>query len=186
MSDGSVLISWTNPHDGSSPILETLVEIENAGQTNFFAETSSCGGIIAQVTQCSVSMSVLTQSPYNLVFDQQIVVRVSQRNAYGFKTPPTLNSGSDTRIRQIPSKMLPVVIESFTDTQVTVSWTSLTGIDTGNSEIIAYQLYYDNSLGTPNIKIYESLLNQLTINGLEGGKTYRFVVRAKNIYGEAA
>ena len=83
-------------------------------------------------------MSVLTQSPYNLVFDQQIVVRVSQRNAYGFKTPPTLNSGSDTRIRQIPSKMSPVVIESFTDTQITVSWTSLTGVDTGNSDITAY------------------------------------------------
>jgi hypothetical protein len=64
-----------------------------------------------------------------------------------------------------------------------VSWTALTGLQTGNSAILGYALYFDNSTGTTNLLLTETSSLTFTASGLTGGQIYTFKVIARNIYG---
>lgn len=68
------------------------------------------------------------------------------------------------------------------ENQIEVSWTALTGDDTGNSEILSYNLYWDHGTGTTDIFVIDSLVTSTIISGVTPGSTYKFKVRAKNIY----
>jgi len=50
-----------------------------------------------------------------------------------------------------------------------VSWTALTGLQTGNSAIQGYALYFDNSSGTTDILVDDISMITYTVNGLTGG-----------------
>jgi len=75
---------------------------------------------------------------------------------------------------------------SSTDVTVTMNWVALSGIAAGNSPVIAYSLYWDagnSSMDAPTIELTDGLVTNFTVNGVTGGTTYRFAVRARNIYG---
>ena len=80
--------------------------------------------------------------------------------------------------------MGPISVISKTETEITLSWSSLTGVATGNSEITAYNLYWDNNSGTVDKLIVSGLVNQYTVKGTVGGNTYLFEITASNVYGE--
>lgn len=61
-----------------------------------------------------------------------------------------------------------------TDTEITVSWTALTAPATGNSDILSYNLFWDNGSGTVDIELTDSLVTSYTVSGLTGGLTYKF------------
>lgn len=62
----------------------------------------------------------------------------------------------------------------------------MTGSATGNSAILSYNLYWDNGSGTTNIAALDTLVTTYTFSGLTTGTTYKFMVRARNIYGYGA
>jgi titin len=68
-----------------------------------------------------------------------------------------------------------------------VNWlaASGTGLATGNSEILSYELLWDvgDSALTDFVLLSNALVTTLTTTGLTEGQYYRFVVRAVNIYG---
>lgn len=128
---------------------------------------------------CSIPMDVLTGT-YAYTFDALVLVRVSARNMYGFGTPG-YNLGS-ARIRSKPAQMAVPVITSYSDSQIVVSWTDLTGTDTGNSPITSYNLYWNDGTGDADIQVLNALVTSYTFGGISGGLTYKFKVRAKNIY----
>lgn len=75
---------------------------------------------------------------------------------------------------------------SCTDVTLTMNWVALTGIDAGSSSVIAYSLYWDAGVaGEPGtyVELTDALVTSFTVNAVEGGRTYRFKVRARNIYG---
>lgn len=74
---------------------------------------------------------------------------------------------------------------SSTDTDVTLNWIALSGSDAGNSDVIAYSLYWDNgvSSGAVDIELVDADVTTFTVHGVTGGQPYRFRVRARNIYG---
>lgn len=43
------------------------------------------------------------------------------------------------------------------ENQLEILWTSLTGVDTGNSDILGYQLYWDAQTGVANVLLVETL-----------------------------
>jgi hypothetical protein len=80
--------------------------------------------------------------------------------------------------------MGPVSVVSKTETEITLTWSSLSGTATGNSDITQYTLYFDDNTGETTIKLHAGLLTEFNHQGTTGGLTYKFAVRAENIYGE--
>jgi hypothetical protein len=64
-----------------------------------------------------------------------------------------------------------------------VIWTDLENQDTGNSEILSYNLFWDTGTGLSDIELTDSLVTDFTVTGLSGGFNYKFKVRARNVYG---
>lgn len=59
---------------------------------------------------------------------------------------------------QVPSQMGPLSVISKTETEITLAWSPLTGIATGNSAITSYSLYWDNNSGTVNVLVVSDLV----------------------------
>lgn len=74
-------------------------------------------------------------------------------------------------------------LTSVTEAAISIAWTALSSPDDGNSAILSYQVYWDNGSGTLTLNIQDALQTTLSVDGLTGGTTYRFKVRARNIYG---
>ena len=128
-------------------------------------------------------MSVLAASPYNYVYDSLVKVRISAINSFGTSPVSVINStGANTR--RVPDKMTVITVTSKTENQINIAWTVLTGIQTGNSVILGYTLYFDNASGTTNIKLTDTLLTTYNVGGLTGGLNYKFKISARNIYGD--
>ena len=107
-------------------------------------------------------MPTLTSAPYNLPFDSLVVARVQARNFFGFGLKSTPNS-EGVRIRRIPSKMGPIQVLLKTDTEITLSWSILTGTQTGNAVITSYNLYWDNNSGVSNILLASGIITQFKV-----------------------
>jgi hypothetical protein len=129
-------------------------------------------------------MSTLTASPFSLAFEAFINVRVSAHNSIGYGSTSSVNSA--TQIRSIPSTMTSISLVSKTDTDITLTWSALTGTSTGDSTILSYELLWDNGLGTVSIQLIDTLVYTYTVSGLTGGASYQFKVCARNIYGYGA
>jgi hypothetical protein len=127
-------------------------------------------------------MNILTSSPFNYSFNDLVLVRVSATNSYG-NGSYGYNTGTAT-IRSVPQQMPNITIASYSDTQITVSWPSITGIAAGNSNILSYNLFWNaGNSSSASTFVTDSLVNNWTFSGLTGGNNYTFTVRARNIYG---
>jgi hypothetical protein len=128
-------------------------------------------------------MADLTSGSFNLPFDTLIEVRISATNSEGTSTVSSVNT-SGARTRRAPAAMAVPVKVSGDQTQISLSWTALTSsADTGNSAITAYQLYWDNGSGTSSLLVYSGTGTTTTVTGLSSGTSYKFKVRAQNVYG---
>jgi len=72
---------------------------------------------------------------------------------------------------------------SKSDQTIAIEWTALVDPATGNSAIVSYNLYWDEATTTVDIELTDTLTTTFDVNGLTGGETYLFKVRAYNIYG---
>jgi hypothetical protein len=181
---GGVTISWTAPADGSDPIVEYRVEIKSAGGT-FNIESTACLGTQASVVSgrtCLLPMTTLRSAPHSLPFDALVAVRLAARNSYGWGATSAENTGG-ARIRVEPSQMAAPVAAALTEAQISLQWSALAPPDDGNSAITSYIVYWDNGGGTVVYPLLDALQTTVTVPGLTGGTTYRFQVRARNIYG---
>ena len=137
-------------------------------------------------------MSVLLNTPFNYTFDQIVRVRVSAANKYGYGNLSAVSGDSGARIRVIPVQMAkPTMDPLSTDKTLIMNWIAISGANAGNSPVIAYSLLWDagDSTKYPNtdfVELTNALVTSYTKNAVTGGQTYRFMVRARNIYGYGA
>ena len=113
------------------------------------------------------------------------MVRVYAKNFWGFGPASPANTDG-ARIRVTPSAVAkPVEDPATTDAKIVVTWTAISGTTAGNSPVLSYSLEWDegNSLASSFTVLIDSLVTSHTVNGVTGGQTYRFKVRARNIYG---
>lgn len=128
-------------------------------------------------------MSVLTAaSPYALAFNQLITAKVSATNSFGEQTMSPANT-IGALVRRIPDAMSAVTLTASTRDSMTVAWSALSGSAAGNSEVTGYDLRWDSASGSTIYQLSESLSTSYTVTGLTAGITYKYKVRAKNIYG---
>jgi len=181
---GAVTITWLAPADGSDAITAYHIEILD-GAGAWVAESTYCDGTDSAVLSgrtCTVPMSVLRASPFSLAFDALVAVRASARNSYG----PGSTSDATTvgaRIRREPDTMAAPVAVGTAEARIDLAWSALSAPANGNSEVLAYSLYWDNGGGTTGIALQDALATSASVPGLTGGTTYRFKVRARNLYG---
>mgnify|MGYP002628979640 CR=1 FL=1 len=130
-------------------------------------------------------MAELVGAAFGLAFDALVEVRASAGNSYGLGLVSPVNTAG-AKIRRIPDQMAPPVLVSVTEARIDLSWSALVGATTGNSPVTAYNVYWDNGGGVTGIALLDSLVTTVAVPGLTGGATYRFKVRARNIYGAGA
>ena len=144
----SVLITWEKPDENSEPIsaYEILI-LAKDGQT-WNEETLGCDGEQESIVlnrQCYVLLSTLRESPFNLVYDDLVIVKGRAKNSKGFGhySEPNIFGA---RISQIPITMDPprVDVDLSTLNSITVDWDALTlGVGNGGSAIDSYNLIWD-------------------------------------------
>jgi hypothetical protein len=81
--------------------------------------------------------------------------------------------------------MDPVVVTYNSEDRIELQWTPLVDPSTGNSNILSYNLLFDNGIssGAIDIELTDSLVTEFTAGGLSEGVSYSFQVRAQNVYG---
>lgn len=136
-------------------------------------------------------MSQFTDPQLGYELFEPIVVRITARNAKGLSIAPSLPSITSATTKTIPIVMPfnsisrgPTTDEATLD----VRWIPLISpTEIGDSEILSYNLQYDQGINTwvdvigqssyyPNTQI-------IITDGIQAGVTYNFRIRALNIYG---
>jgi hypothetical protein len=179
---GGVQITWIKPHDGHQDLESYFVEIK-ASDGSWIEEIEHCGGEDPTQTSCLIPMPVLQSSPYNLPYQALIEVRATAYNSYGFALQESEINTSGAVIRRVPDQMAPPSEVSSTENTIIVQWQSLSGLEAGDSQILSYNLYWDDASGTLDIELIDAIANTFIVTGLVGGNNYRFKIRARNIYG---
>lgn len=185
---GGIAITWVAPDARGDDITAYKIEIANKDGTAWSTD-ALCDGTKASIVTsrtCIIPMPTLTSAPYSYVFDDVVYVKVSAQNAFGFGAVSPASASTGARIRSVPQAMVaPTEDPSSTDVTLTLNWVALTGAQAGNSDVIAYSLYWDNGVSgaAADIELTDALVTSFTVNGVTGGQPYKFRVRARNIYG---
>jgi hypothetical protein len=141
-------------------------------------------------------MTVLTGATYGYTYSyltggDLVQVRVKAANYFGYGVLSPVSASTGAKIRAVPNIMAaPTEDASCTDVTLRMNWVALSGLDAGSSSVIAYSLLWDEADATKTLTEFKELTNaavtSFTVNSVIGGKTYRFMVRARNIYGYGA
>jgi len=125
----------------------------------------------------------LIVSPFNLTWGSSVFAIVSATNNYG--TSSFSSEGNGAVILTLPDA--PINLKELTTnkspTTIGLEWKD--GINNGGSILLDYTLFWDQGDAANAfvvLKINETSKTYLAIN-LEPGKTYRFKVSSRNIYG---
>ena len=81
-----VTITWSDPVTNGSPVTAYKILVEEKGTGVFTQESVDCDGTSADVVanrQCTIQLTTLRASPYNLVKDDSVKVKVVSVNVYG-------------------------------------------------------------------------------------------------------
>lgn len=193
-ASGDFAIDWTAPDARGDAITAYLVEIADHTGLVWQTETATCDGSSAAIVaarHCTVPMTVLTGATYGYAYSyltggDLVQVRVKAANYFGFGVLSPVSDASGARIRAVPGQMAaPTEDASCTDVTLTMNWVALSGIDAGSSSVIAYSLYWDagDAAAVTFTELTDALVTSFTVNAVDGGRAYRFKVRARNIYG---
>lgn len=190
LSSGGVQISWTAPNNGYDTIDQ--YELQIADSSDAWQTVAACSNAnsasLLTTRICEVAMADLMTGSYNLAFDALVKARVRAHNSRGWGAYSNANTAG-AKVRTVPSQMATPTISSYSDTSISITWTALTSPTNGNSDITGYELLWDNGSGSdPSITLVNSLTNSYTVpsNMLTPGTTYKFKIRARNVYGSAA
>ncbi|MDE0526078.1 MAG: fibronectin type III domain-containing protein, partial [Thaumarchaeota archaeon] len=163
--DAQVVLSWTEPDDGGSPVTGYVVEYSSDGGTSWSAFGDGAG------TATSVTVTGLTNG-------QQYEFRVNATNAAG--TGPASDAVPATP-RTVPAAPAGLAA-SPGDAQVVLSWTEP---DDGGSPVTGYVVEYSSDGGTSWSAFGDGAgtATSVTVTGLTNGQQYEFRVSATNAAG---
>jgi hypothetical protein len=168
-------LQWKEPEDNGSPILNYNI--------NFTDNTLNL------TTNTQINSSATYYVVNNLIPGDNYSFTVNAENSIG--------TGPNSEVLTLYSGLLPIqmsapVASSLTRNSVILTWSLLSGLDTGGTatqplSILNYNIYMRNiSLGNSQFNMITSTnLNTYTVNGLVAGNNYEFYTTAVNIIGES-
>jgi hypothetical protein len=109
----------------------------------FYVDTTDCDGSdsgIVSAALCSVPISTLSASPYDLPWGSSVQVKVTAENIYGVSGTSAVGNGAI--ILTYPDTPLNFVRDSSlnTATSITLNWYE--GLADGGANVLDYTLYY--------------------------------------------
>jgi len=100
VNGANVEISWTAPNDQGSPLIGYRVFIRK-NDSKFNQELGDCDvSSTPEALSCSVALTALIVSPYNLVKDASVYAKVQALNFYG--DGPISTAGNGAKIVLVP------------------------------------------------------------------------------------
>mmetsp|Transcript_9442 Transcript_9442/g.8981 ORF Transcript_9442/g.8981 Transcript_9442/m.8981 type:complete len:609 (+) Transcript_9442:2746-4572(+) len=183
---GDVIITWVQPDSNGQAITAYVIQIKDGTSTP--QTNSECDGsdqTIIDNLSCTVPMTEFT-STLSISVTDLIEVTVAAVNSEGTGDTSPYNTDGATAAQAPNAPAAPTSGSATSSSQIQVDWVDLTGTDTGGSAITSYALYWDNNSGTADILLADSLILTYTVTGLTAGNTYKFLVKAKNLYGTSA
>ena len=181
VSSSNVVISWTLPGDGSTPITGYKVEIRHSDNVSFSTEPNDCNMQASTLLTCSVPISTLLTSPFSLLWGSSIYARVSAINIVGTSMTSASGNGAIILTNPSPPTSLANVASITSKSQIGLIWNTVTF--SGGTPVIDYQLTYSIDAGAYSVLASGLLLTSFTANGLTAGSTYNFKVQARNSFG---
>lgn len=188
----NVLIEWVQPSLGGNDVLVEY-EIKIRGKDNqLYSELTYCNGqdaLVKQNAECLIPMSVFWTSPFNLLQDDLIQLKVATKNQLGwgeFSDQNTIGLTVQTKPRT-PTIAVVRNEQLCTTTAISVQMPEFTLSESGSSDITSYNLEWNTGAGTVFYELIGETADNLdrvyTKSALTSGALYSFRYRIKNIYG---
>jgi hypothetical protein len=182
-----VSIEWSEPFSNGSPITEYKIFIQAHNSGLYIEETVECQGTSAELIAnriCLVALDTLIISPYNLILDESIFVKIIASNYYGDSDYSDPGNGALTKL--IPDAPINLVRDIATNAY-TIAFTWDEGASNGGEVVINFDIYYDQALGGDYVLLEEAvtILYYQTSVSLIPDLVYSFKITARNSVGDS-
>jgi hypothetical protein len=178
-----VIIDWTAPDWGGSPITSYTIYIQQSDSATYSIQIEHCDGTDATIlanSQCTVPVTILRAAPYSLPWGTDVHAKVVATNLYGDSGESAVGNGAV--ITTTPD--LPInLIEYYPDrSATTVGMTWDQAPFNGGAVIIDYRVNIAVAGGSFSILASGLLLPEYTAINLTPGVNYEFKVESRNSY----
>jgi len=152
--------------------------------TSFTTNLRYCDGSLTEIileTACTIPVSVLRDSPFNLPWGSSVVARVLATNNYG-SSDYSLN-GNGAIIITSPDAPTSLAENTLlrSPTTLGIKWTAPSF--TGGTSIIDYRINIAEVDGNFAVLATGVVSTLYTVTSLTSGVTYQFKIEARNSYG---
>jgi hypothetical protein len=141
------VITWVAPSDQGSPITAFEVSIRSQ-DLEFILDTNVCdGGSTDAIStlSCTVPLSTLQLTPYNLEYSDGIYARIIATNFYGDSLQS--NSGNGALMVLVPDAPTNLLKNTTGSSKSVISFTWDPPAFTGGETIIDYRVSYNQATG---------------------------------------
>lgn len=187
----NILIQWTAPADGGSPIFEYVVLIRQNEGLYFSRDTASCNGYTVEALQqhkCYVPISTLRGSPWLLEWGSHVFAKVQAKTLVGDSPWSAVGNGAEiVSVPDAPQSFMNNVGLSH-KTLIAVTWYE--GPEPGGRPVLDYRLWYmyetTPGIFTDWVVLADSLTDTFYSLATVEGLWYKFRVQARNENGFGA
>lgn len=173
-----MIVSWTAPDANGASITQYDIQIKYGASS--YSATNDCDGTdttVVSTAQCTIPMATFRTSPYTLAQGTLIEIKVAALNSNGWSSFSSDSTGSALVEYKPTVSTAPTEDAATDDTQLIVDYAELTGVATGGSSILEYELSWDNASGGASWAVVKSETSSFTYtstqtSGYTVGLTY--------------
>ena len=179
-SPDDVIITWSAPDNGGSPILGYVVYIRQSDGSTFTTDSVNCDASVSLATTCTVPVSSLKAEPYSLDWGVGVYVKVLAFNLYG--NSDLSLEGNGAIITTTPDAPINLAEDYSQRTKDTLAITWEQAAFNGGAVIEDYRVSMAEADGAFAIIASGLTDSTHTITGLTAGLIYHFKVESRNSY----
>ena len=179
----NVVISWTAPDNGGSPITGYTVMIRQS-DANTFAVSTFCDISTSTETTCTVPVIALKAPPFSLDWGTDVHATVKAINIYGSSIESSAGNGAIITTTPGAPTSLAEVVAQRTKSTLGLSW--IEPVFIGGAVIVDYRVNIAEQGKSYSVAATGVVGSSYTLTGLTAGKTYQFKVEARNSYSYSA
>ena len=138
-----MIISWTAPANNGSPITAYQISILQSDGVTFTQDLTNCPGsdpAVMSGLSCTIPVSSLMSSPFNLNWGSSVYAVVTATNAYGNSL--SSNSGNGATLMTKPDAPISLLENASARTASSISFSWSPGVSNGGGAIIDYRVSY--------------------------------------------